>query len=114
MKQPTVIEALALMAKIQALSIVLARNEDGQDARWNLLQDWIAANPQYKQVIAKCLKQSPAQALQSICAEMEIDLNLIRAFDRNGAMETMALNTIQTIQNLYNERAAIAQGDLHG
>jgi hypothetical protein len=110
--KPGIVEALALVAKIRALSKSLARDEDGQDARWQMLQDWLANNPQYKQLIARCLKQSPAQALETICNEMNIEPILIQAIDRDGQVQAMAINTIETIQNLYNERAAIAQGEI--
>ena len=111
-KQPAIIEALAMIQQVKALSQIVARNPDGQDARWQLLQDWLASNPQYRKLVERCLDLSPSNALQTICAEMGVDLKLLQAFDRNGSVTLMAVETIETIQNLYRERAGIAQGEL--
>jgi hypothetical protein len=105
MAKPAIIEALALMAQIKSLSIVVSRNEGGQDRRWQLLQDWLAANPHHRRLVEKCLRQSPAEALETICVDLSVDLALIRAFDPNGQMERIAIETIQTLQQLYRERA---------
>jgi hypothetical protein len=113
MAKPAIIEALALMAQIKSLSIVVSLTEGGQDRRWQLLQDWLDANPHHRKLVEKCLKQSPAEALATICAETEIDLELMRAFDHGGVLERMAINTITTLQTLYKERAGIAQGELN-
>jgi hypothetical protein len=103
--KPAIIEALVLMAQIKSLSITISRTEDGQDRRWQLLQDWLDANPHHRKLVEKCLKQSPAQALETICGDLNVDMQLIRAFDPNGQMERIAIETIQTLQQLYRERA---------
>lgn len=114
MKQkPGILEAVALVAKIQAFSIAISRTEDGQEARWRLLQDWLTDNPQHRQLVDRCLKQSPAEALKTILSEMQIEPILIQAIDRNGSATLMVTETIETIQQLYRERAGIAQGELN-
>lgn len=113
MKQPSAIEVLAFIAQtsitIGFAETLIAGSVEGQETRWNLLRGWIESDPSRRRYTV----QSPASIIGSLCAERSIPLAAVRMFEQGRALEARAIKAIETIQQLYRERAGIAQGAIN-
>jgi hypothetical protein len=74
----------------------------------------LADNPKYQKLLYQCLKKKPPEAVTSLCAQFGIQADWLQALDASGAIRAAAENTISTIQQLYQERAAQHGGNLNG
>ena len=77
------------------------------DGRWNMLQDWLAKNPEY----GECAERWSKQSADEVFCEIQI-----LALKKHGAMAAMAFtvpsiatkirSAIETLQACYRERVA--------
>lgn len=103
----TLIDALKVIAELKRLSLLVSTDEQGQEARWQALQAWLADHPTYRATLCRCLKLAPAEAVQHLCREFDLEIDTIKTFDPNGSLLAMTERTIAQLQNLYTERARI-------
>lgn len=97
----TLIKALN---RFQQLQKILLEGPEGQAARWDALQAWLNSNPDYKERVEHCLSIAPGEAVDYLCAELGIDLQVISVFDSKGELRASAEKAVGNLQQLYKER----------
>lgn len=97
----TVIKALG---RFQQLQKILLEGPEGQAARWDALQEWLSSNPDYKARVEHCVSITPAEAVEYLCGELGIDLQVMAAFDSKGELRASAEKAVGNLQQLYKER----------
>lgn len=91
------------MTELRALHALIQPTEAGGDARWNALQSWIAQNPRWTPIINEILTLAPAEALQAIGAQL--NLNLPAVFQLFPDAAAKAEGFISELQTLYKQRS---------
>lgn len=98
------LETVRAVADFNRLALLVTEGPDGQDARWEAVQAWLAANPTYETTVNYCLERPPENAITYLCHQLGLDASLVRALDPQGQIRAMATNTIAQLQILYRER----------
>lgn len=98
-------KALAMIVELQALVALL----DTPDARWRAVQDWLKANPRWKDEIDYYVTISPDEAVHNIklfLIEETAAPGPIIAAAVTPAIEAQAKRAIERLQTLYKDRKA--------
>jgi hypothetical protein len=96
-------EALKILGEFKRLSEILGPNGDEQ--RWQLLQEWLADHPRYRKKLYHCLSLTPADAVPYLCKELGLDYDGLSLLDPGGQMLAMAQRSIAQLQDLYRDRS---------
>lgn len=96
--------AMIIIGEIQTLLALV----QSPDARWNAVQDWLKANPRWKDEIDYYLTLTPDEALDNLrlflIEQTDVPGQLI-ALAITPAIEAQARSAIERLQTLYRERA---------
>lgn len=91
------------MEELRDLHALIQPTEAGGDARWNALQSWINQNPRWKPIINEILTLAPAEALQAIGAQLNLNLPVVFQLFPDAAAK--AEGFISELQTLYKQRS---------
>lgn len=102
MSAASFIQIAQTVGALQQLSTLLDP-QNGQ-ARWNLLQDWLAKNPAKRKMIETAASLPSQQALTYLLDQIGVDIETLRGFDPMGQITAKAETALSELQKLYNER----------
>jgi len=96
------IEAAKTVSQLNYICLLL--DPRNGEMRWDALQDWLKANPQYQKTIERIVEMPPDRAYEHLLSQTGIDQNLIRLYDPMGDIVRKIQYAIGELQKLYRER----------
>jgi hypothetical protein len=76
------------------------------DGRWNMLQDWLAKNPEYDKHVDRWSRSSVNEVFQDIQGLVSMKYGIwVAAMLGSAAIEPKLRTTIEILQACYRERA---------
>lgn len=91
------------MAEMRDLHTLIQPTVAGGDARWQALQSWIERNPRWQPIVAAIVDLEPAEALNEIGRQLDLNLHVIAQLFPEAAAK--AEGVISELQTLYKQRS---------
>lgn len=99
--------ALKTLGELKGVADVL--NPANGDLRWELLQQWLKKNPKYEKLLLQCLSSTPSDAVEFLCAQLDLDLKGLSLLDPSGMIRERVEAAIEQLQELYKNRNRASQ-----
>lgn len=97
-------QTLKTLAELKTVADVL-QPQNG-DLRWEKLQQWLKRNPKYEKQLMHCLSLTPAQAVEYLAEQFDLDLKTLSVLDSGNVIRGKVEDAICQLQTLYKERSA--------
>ena len=102
-------EALSIIKSLSELETLAGAMTTG-DGRWEILQDWLNANPKWRREIESWASMTPDAAYDSLknytAKRAKLEPIILDTLI-NAGMKFRVKKSIQTLQNLYRQRKEI-------